>query len=99
MMIRNISETGAYVESVTGSAIPLFRLVALQAERCETSDTLPVCLRQGKIMSAVYRVGPSRPATGAPEGYALRLLIEPRRRAVGPQPSRSAEMVLAEATA
>lgn len=80
VVIRNLSETGAYIESVSGAAIPLYRVVSLQAERADRIDGLPYPLRQGKVLSAVYRVGPSRPATGAPEGYGLRLLIEPRRR-------------------
>jgi hypothetical protein len=81
VVIRDVSETGAYIESVSGSAIPLFRLVSLQVERAENADTLPTTLRKGRVLSAVYRVGPSRKATGVPEGYGLRLLIEPRRRA------------------
>jgi hypothetical protein len=81
VMIRNLSETGAYIESVSGSPIPLFRVVSLQAERADHADRLPPMLKQGKVLSAVYRVGPSRPSTGAPEGYGLRLLVEPRRRA------------------
>ena len=40
---------------------------------------LPVSLRGGKVLSAVYRVGAYRAATGTPHGYALRLLIEPTR--------------------
>jgi hypothetical protein len=81
VVIRDVSETGAYIESVSGSAIPLFRLVSLQVERAENPDTLPTTLRKGRVLSAVYRVGPSRKTTGVPEGYGLRLLIEPRRRA------------------
>ena len=80
VMIRDMSETGAYVESLSGAPIPLYRLVSLQAELGTNPDILPACLRRGKVLSAVYRVGPSRPATGAPEGYALRLLVEPSSR-------------------
>jgi hypothetical protein len=87
VVIRDLSETGAYIESVSGSAIPLFRLVSLQVERVEQSDTLPTTLRNGRVLSAIYRVGPSRQSTGVPEGYGLRLLVEPRRRAaVAPAP-------------
>ena len=82
VVIRDISETGAYVESISGAPIPLYRLVSLQAESGADADLLPSCLRRGKVLSAVYRVGPSRPATGAPEGYALRLLVEPSGRSV-----------------
>jgi hypothetical protein len=81
VVIRDMSETGAYIEDVSGSAIPLFRVVTLQAERAGNADTMPQMLRQGKVLSVVYRVGPSRPATGTPAGYGLRLLIEPHRRA------------------
>jgi hypothetical protein len=80
VVIRALSETGAYVENVSGSAIPLFRLVSLQAERTDQADTLPPALKHGKVLSAVYRQGPPRAATGTPEGYGLRLLVEPRRR-------------------
>ena len=80
VVIRDISETGAYVESLSGAAIPLFRLVSLQAERSVEPDLLPGCLRHGRVLSAVFRVGPSSRATGTPEGYGLRLLVEPKRR-------------------
>ena len=89
VVIRDLSETGAYIENVSGTAIPLFRVVTLQAERAEQAEALPPVLKHGKVLSAVYRVGPSRPATGAPEGYGLRLLIEPRRRAALAQASPS----------
>jgi hypothetical protein len=81
VVIRDLSDTGAYIENVSGSAIPLFRVVSLQAERTGQADTLPPVLTRGKVLSAVYRVGPSRAATGTPEGYGLRLLVEPHRRA------------------
>jgi hypothetical protein len=81
VVIRDLSETGAYIENVSGSAIPLFRLVTLQAERSEEASALPSVLRGGRVLSAIYRIGPSRQATGVPEGYGLRLLVEPRRRA------------------
>jgi hypothetical protein len=96
VVIRDLSETGAYIENVSGSAIPLFRLVSLQAERTDQSDTLPPALKHGKLLSAVYRLGPSRPATGVPEGYGLRLLVEPRRRAAV-SPASHAAMALATA--
>jgi hypothetical protein len=89
VVIRDVSETGAYIENVSGSAIPMYRLVSLQAERGDRADGLPVAFRQGKILSAVYRVGPVRAATGTPEGYGLRLLIEPKRRSAHvPAPHR-----------
>jgi hypothetical protein len=88
VVIQHLSETGAYIESVSGSAIPLFRVVQLQAERADHADRLPPMLRQGRVLSAVYRVGPSRASTGTPEGYGLRLLVEPRRQAAAPPPHR-----------
>jgi hypothetical protein len=88
VVIRDISETGAYIENLSGSAIPMYRLVTLQAERSDRGDTLPAMLRQGKVLSAVYRIGPMRSATGSPEGYGLRLLVEPKRRgAASPAPA------------
>jgi hypothetical protein len=81
VVIRDVSDTGAYIENLSGSAIPLFRLVSLQVERAGQSESVPAMLRSGRVLSAVYRVGPSRQSTGVPEGYGLRLLVEPRRRA------------------
>jgi hypothetical protein len=98
VVIRDFSETSAYVESVSGSAIPMYRLVSLQAERSDRADALPALLRQGKLLSAVYRIGPMRSATGTPEGYGLRLLVEPRRRAASspvPAPRRIMELATA----
>ncbi|HSK09187.1 MAG TPA: hypothetical protein VK911_06400 [Vicinamibacterales bacterium] len=97
VVIRDISESGAYVESVSGSPIPLYRLVALQAERTPATETLPPFLRQGKVLSAVYRVGPFRQATGMPAGYGLRLLIEPASRTVRREITLPAARALAPA--
>ncbi|MBP1633632.1 MAG: hypothetical protein H6Q10_206 [Acidobacteria bacterium] len=101
VVIRDVSETGAYVESVSGTPIPLYRLVTLQAEPTPASRMLPPFLRQAKVLSAVYRVGPTRPATGAPAGYGLRLLTEPHRRRLAADPATVADPValFAEATA
>ena len=80
VMTRDVSEVDAFVECQAPTSIPLYRLVHFQIERSgrECSD-LPPVLQQGKILSAVYRVGPYRQATGTPQGYALRLLIDPAR--------------------
>jgi hypothetical protein len=79
VVTRDVSDDGVYLECRSGEPIPLYRLVYLQLER-EDRDTaeLPVPLQTGRVLSAVYRVGPCEPATGAPSGYALRLLIDPR---------------------
>ena len=82
VMTRDVSDVDAFVECQVPASIPLYRLVHFQVERTgrETGE-LPAVLRQGKVLSAIYRVGPYRSATGTPQGYALRLLIEPGRAA------------------
>jgi hypothetical protein len=81
VVTRDVSESGVYLECRGSDAIPLYRLVYLQLERgAREADGLPPALREGRVLSAVYRVGPCEPTTGTPSGYALRLLIEPRRR-------------------
>jgi len=62
------------------ASIPLYRLVHFQIERpARDSNDLPPVLQGGKVLSAVYRVGPYKSSTGTPQGYALRLLVEPKR--------------------
>jgi hypothetical protein len=81
-MTRDVSDVDVFVECQVPATIPLFRLVHFQIERSgRESLELPRVLQGGKILSAVYRVGPYKSATGTPHGYALRLLIEPRRAA------------------
>jgi hypothetical protein len=81
VVTRNVSDLGVYVECLSMVAIPLYRLVQFQLERdVRDSDALPASLRQGRILSAVYRVSPPKPS-GAPQGLALRLMVDPRRRA------------------
>jgi hypothetical protein len=78
VMTRDISEAGVFVECEAGAAIPLFRLVHLQVERStRNADLLPSRLRDGRVLSAVWRVAPCRRSTGTPSGYALRFLVEP----------------------
>ena len=78
VMIRNVSEMGAYVECQSPVSISLFRLVQFQLER-ETrgSESVPSTLQQGRILSAVYRVSPPSPSKR--QGLALRLMVDPRR--------------------
>jgi hypothetical protein len=79
VVARNISDTGVYVECQSAFSIPLFRLVQLQLEReVRDADGLPYALRQGRILSAVYRVSPAT-SQGRPQGLALRLMVDPRR--------------------
>ena len=77
------SDLGVFVELQESLTIPQYRLVHLQVER-EARDTngLPRTLLSGRILSAVYRIGAFRRSTGTPDGYGLRLLIEPRAKTV-----------------
>ena len=80
---RDVSDYDAFVECEMPASIPLYRLVHFQVERPgRDTGELPDVLRQGKVLSAVYRVGPYKTATGTPQGYALRLLVEPQRQAI-----------------
>ena len=81
VVTRNVSDYGVYVECRSIVSIPLFRLVQFQLEAdVRDADYVPDSLRQGRILSAVYRVSPARPS-GVPQGLALRLMVDPRRRA------------------
>jgi hypothetical protein len=78
VVARNVSEFGVYVECQSAVSIPLFRLVQFQLEReGREGDTLPASLRHGRVLSAVYRVSPGSPSE--PQGFALRLMVDPRR--------------------
>ncbi|OFW01998.1 MAG: hypothetical protein A3I61_00565 [Acidobacteria bacterium RIFCSPLOWO2_02_FULL_68_18] len=83
VVTRDVSEVDAFVECQAPTSIPLYRLVHFQVERTDRECVdLPAGLQQGRVLSAVYRVGPYRSSTGTPQGYALRLLIDPARLAV-----------------
>jgi hypothetical protein len=76
---RDVSDAGVFVECEAGAAIPLYRLVHLQVERTAGStQQLPSKLREGRVLSAVWRVAPCRRSTGTPSGYALRFLVDPQ---------------------
>ena len=78
VMTRNISDTGIFIEWNESTSIPLYRLVSFQIERdARNVDGLPPALRSGRVLSAVYRQGSFQRRTGTPEGYGLRLLVEP----------------------
>jgi hypothetical protein len=86
VMTRDVSDVDAFVDCQAPASIPLYRLVHFQVERsARDCMDLPAALRQGKVLSAVYRMGPYRSATGTPHGYALRLLVEPGRIAGRPR--------------
>jgi predicted mannosyl-3-phosphoglycerate phosphatase (HAD superfamily) len=75
---RNISEMGVYIESQTPLTLPMYRLVQFQLERDDRMVAqVPRALRDVRLLSAVYRVVP--PAASRPQGFALRLLIDPKR--------------------
>lgn len=79
VMTRDVSDAGVFVECEGGAAIPLFRLVHLQVERAtRTAEALPLRLREGRVLSAIWRVAPCRRSTGTPSGYALRFLVDPQ---------------------
>ncbi len=80
---RDVSEAGVFVECEAGAAIPLYRLVHLQLERSAGSNSqLPSKLREGRVLSAVWRVGSCSKSTGTPSGYALRFLVDPQVQSV-----------------
>jgi hypothetical protein len=83
VVTRDVSEHGVAVDCLSGTPIPLYRLVYFQIDRSERQRTeLPSPLRGSHVLSAVYRVDPCSEATGLPQGYALRLLVEPENAAV-----------------
>jgi hypothetical protein len=77
VVVRDVSDVDAFVECQVPASIPLYRLVHFQVERpARDGQELPAALRDGKVLSAIYRVGPYKTSTGTPSGYALRLLVE-----------------------
>ena len=79
----DISDVDAFVECDRPASIPLYRLVHFQVETpARGGKDIPEALQRGKVLSAVYRVGPYQSATGTPQGYALRLMVEPKRNVV-----------------
>lgn len=83
VITTDVSEHGVSVECLGGVPIPLYRLVYFQLDRGarERAD-VPPALRKSNVLSAIFRVGPSSQATGAPSHYAMRLLVEPDRKSM-----------------
>ena len=78
VVTRDISPHGVQVECLGGTPIPMYRLVYFQVDRAFRSRAdLPAPLRKSSVLSAVFRVGTVSAATGAPDSYALRLMVEP----------------------
>jgi hypothetical protein len=81
VVTRDVSETGVSVECLQGPAIPLYRMVYFQVDSSVRGRAdVPEALRKSTVLSAIFRVGPCSPVTGAPTEYGLRLLIEPKAR-------------------
>ena len=91
----DVSEFGVYVESFSIVPIPLYRLVQFQLEReGRDADMLPASIRGGRVLSAVYRV--TQPNTaGRRQGFALRLMVDPKRRVNAAAVPERARAVLA----
>ena len=86
VVTRNVSESGIFIEWGESASIPLYRLVTFQLERdARNIDSIPAALRSGKVLSAVFRTGTFRRSTGTPDGYGLRLLVEPSLRTAAPR--------------
>ena len=82
VVTRDVSEHGVSVQTLSGAAIPLYRLVYFQVDRdARQRPDLPDALRKPNVLSAIFRVSEDSRATGAPSSYALRLLVEPVRAA------------------
>jgi hypothetical protein len=78
VVTRDVSDTGVFIEWRESASIPMYRLVSFQLERdAREREGIPPALRSGRVLSAVYRIGPHQQSTGTPEGYGLRMLIEP----------------------
>ena len=89
VVTRNVSEYGVLVECQSAFSIPLYRLVHLQLERdSRDAEVLPISLRQGRVLSAVYRVSPAT-ASGRPQCLALRLMVDPKRKPVSLEEARA----------
>lgn len=82
VVTRDVSDYGVSVECPQGPAIPLYRMVYFQVDSSARGRAeLPPALRKSNVLSAIFRVGECSQRTGAPTEYALRLLIEPDRKA------------------
>jgi hypothetical protein len=89
VVTHNVSEFGVYVECPSPVSISPYRLVQFQLEPgTQHADEVPDSLRSGRVLSAVYRVTP-RGGAGLPQGLALRLMVEPRRRLLRAEPARA----------
>jgi hypothetical protein len=64
VVLRDVSDVDAFVECQVPASIPLYRLVHFQVERpARDGQDLQAPLRYGKVLSAIYRVGPYKTST------------------------------------
>jgi len=84
VMTRDVSDLGIFIESPKALAIPLYRLVHFQIEPgVHAASDLPRFLRQGRVLTAVYRITTSK--SGDCHGMALRLIMEPSHVTAAPE--------------
>ena len=76
-----------FVDADNAAAIPLHRIVHVQLERGADLSQVPERLREGRVLSAIWRVGPRRASKGTPNGYALRFLVDPTAAVAAPTTS------------
>jgi hypothetical protein len=81
VITRNVSDLGVFVECQGAVSIPRTGSCSSSRARCRDSDPVPAALRAGRVLSAVYRVTPPTPSGGR-QGLALRLMVDPKRRAL-----------------
>jgi hypothetical protein len=63
--------------------------VQFQLEReMRDAEPVPSSLKQGRMLSAVYRVTPAT-LSGGRQGLALRLMVDPKRRSAGQPPAQA----------
>ena len=81
VVTHDVSDSGVFVECPLSLSISLYRLVQFQVEpHVRNAHELPDTFRQGRILSAVYRV--THAGKSSPYGLALRLMVEPSYSAV-----------------
>ena len=81
VVTRNVSELGVFVECQSAVSIPLFRLVQFQLERdVREGDPLPAASARAACCRRSTASRRRRLAADA-QGLALRLMVDPKRRA------------------
>jgi hypothetical protein len=83
VVTRDVSQAGVFIECQSSWPISLYRLVHFQVEPTAARwRDLPDSLRQGRILSAVYRV--SHDTKTGQCTVALRLMVDPHERGADP---------------